>query len=107
VSRGTSFRRVLRLVLLAAVLLLAGRLYWVKETRSPTRPVNAPPGTLIIPPGSSADAIGRLLQSQGLVRHPLAFRVLVLLKGVSGSLKAGEYALEGPLTLDQIVDLLA
>jgi UPF0755 protein len=62
---------------------------------------------LIVPPGASADAIGRLLQSQGLVRHPLVFRVLVLLKGVSGSLKAGEYALEGPLTLDQIVDLLA
>ena len=106
-SRGASFRRVLRLVLLAAVLVLAVRLYWVYETRSPMRPGNAPPGTLIIPPGSSADAIGRLLQSQGLVRHPLAFRVLVLLKGVSGSLKAGEYALEGPLTLDQIVDLLA
>ena len=106
-SRGAAFRRAFRLVLLAAVVVLAVRLFWVHETRSPTRPGNAPPGTLIVPPGSSADAIGRLLQSQGLVRHPLAFRVLVLLKGVSGSLKAGEYALEGPLTLDQIVDLLA
>ncbi len=106
-SRAADLRRVFRLVLLAAVMGLGFRLFWVHETRWPTRPENAPPVALIVPPGSSADAIGRLLQSQGLVRHPLAFRVLVLLKGVSGSLKAGEYALEGPLTLDQIVDLLA
>jgi peptidoglycan lytic transglycosylase G len=107
VSRGAAFRRFLRLALLAAALGLGLRLFWVRETRTPTRPANAPPGELIVPPGSSADAIGRLLQSQGLVRHPLLFRILVLVKGVSGSLKAGEYALEGPLTLDQIVDLLA
>jgi UPF0755 protein len=107
VSRGAAFRRFLRLALLAAALGLGLRLFWVHETRTPTRPANAPPGELIVPPGSSADAIGRLLQSRGLVRHPLVFRILVLVKGVSGSLKAGEYALEGPLTLDQIVDLLA
>src|SRR6266571_8947851 len=101
------FRPLLRLALLAAVLGLSLRLFWQLETRSPLRPPDAPPRELVIPPGASAEAIGRLLQEQGLVRHPLVFRVLVLLKGVGGSLKAGEYALEGPLTLEQIVDLMA
>ena len=101
------FRHLLRLGLLAAVVGLSLRLFWELETRSPLRPPDAPPGELVIPPGASAEAIGRLLQEQGLVRYPLVFRVLVLLKGVGGSLKAGEYSLEGPLTLEQIVDLMA
>ncbi len=73
------FRHLLRLGLLAAVVGLSLRLFWELETRSPLRPPDAPPGELVIPPGASAEAIGRLLQEQGLVRHPLVFRVLVLL----------------------------
>ena len=101
------FRDVLRLGLLAAVVALSLRLLWELETRTPLRSPEASPVELVIPPGASAEAIGRLLQEQGLVRYPLVFRVLVLLKGVGGSLKAGEYSLEGPLTLEQIVDLMA
>jgi UPF0755 protein len=106
-GRGTVLRRALRLGLLLLALALALRLAWLHETRFPMREADAPPGELIIPPGATAEAIGRLLQQQGLVRHPLIFRVLVLLKGVGGTLKAGEYSLEGPLNLDQIVDQIA
>ena len=106
-SRGTVLRRALRLALLLIALALALRLAWVHETRFPVRDAAAPPGELIIPPGASAETIGRLLHQQGLVRDPLIFRALVLLKGVGASLKAGEYALEGPLTLDQIADQIA
>ncbi|HSB61719.1 MAG TPA: endolytic transglycosylase MltG, partial [Vicinamibacteria bacterium] len=106
-SLATSLRRILRCGLLAAVAGLGVRAWWVHETRSPLRSPDAPPGVLVVPAGSSAEAVGRLLREQGLVRHPLAFRALVLLKGVGGRLKAGEYALEGPLTLEQLVDLVA
>jgi UPF0755 protein len=95
-------RRVLVVLLLAALLYLA----WHKETALPVRALLAPPQTLVIPPGASTDAIGGELMDLGLVRHPLIFRALVLLRGARSRLRAGEYLLEGPLSLEEIVDLL-
>lgn len=99
--------RLLRLGFLVLALVLSLRLYWVVETRTPVRPVDAAPQTLVVVPGSSAETIGRQLADLGLVRHPLVFRVLVFVRGVGSALKAGEYSLEGPMSLEQIVDVLA
>ncbi len=99
--------RVLRLGFLLLALVLSLRLYWIVETRTPVRAVDAPPQPLVVAPGASAETIGRQLTDLGLVRHPLVFRALVLVRGVGSALKAGEYSLEGPLSLDQIVDVLA
>ena len=40
------------------------------------------------------------------MRHPVIFRVLAFLRGDSGRLRAGEYSLDGPLSLDDIVGML-
>jgi peptidoglycan lytic transglycosylase G len=96
-----------RRLLWVAALLAGARLAWVYETRYPVRAADDPPQTLIIPQGTSADAIGRELQSLGLVRHPFVFRAFVILRGQQGELKAGEYSFDGPLSLAQIVDQLA
>ncbi len=77
-----------------------------REVRGPLRSADAPPQTLLVPPGTSAEAIGRQLQELGLLRHPSLFRAFIYAKGVGGRLRAGEYALDGPLTLEQIVDML-
>lgn len=99
--------RALRLGLFVSFVVLAFRLCWILETANPVRTVDAPPQGLVVVPGASAETIGRQLADLGLVRHPSIFRVLVFVRGVGGILKAGEYSLEGPLSLDQIVDLLA
>ena len=99
-------RLLLRALLLAA-LLLGLRLAWVFETEAPLRAPGAPAVSLVVPPGASADSIGRQLRALGLVGHPLVFRALVSLRGLGGTLKAGEYQLEGPLSLEQIADLIA
>jgi peptidoglycan lytic transglycosylase G len=99
--------RLVRMGLLVLALVLSLRLYWVVETQTPVRAADAAPQPLVVAPGSSAEAIGRQLAEMGLVRHPLVFRLLVLVRGVGGSLKAGEYSLEGPMSLEQIVDVLA
>jgi UPF0755 protein len=104
-GRGRLF---LGLLLLAAALLTAaGWVAWRHETRSLRLTAEAPAERLVVPPGASAEAIGRKLQALGLVRHPLVFRLLVRSRGLGGQLKAGEYALEGPLSLEGIVELLA
>jgi len=100
-------RRGLRVALVLLVAALALRLAWLHETRSHRRDAGASPLTLVVAPGASAEAIGRQLRELGLVRHPLVFRLLVRERGFQGRLKAGEYALDGPLSLDQIADMLA
>jgi UPF0755 protein len=88
-------------------LAVAGGAAWRYETRAVRLAAGAPPVKLVVPPGASAEAIGRKLQALGLVRHPSIFRLLVRARGLGGELKAGEYALEGPLSLEDILELLA
>jgi UPF0755 protein len=100
-------RLVLLPLLVAALLGAAGWAGWRHETRAVRLAADAPTLKLVVPPGSSAEAIGRKLEALGLVRHPLLFRLLVRSRGLGGQLKAGEYALAGPLSLEQILELLA
>ena len=95
-------RRALLLGLLAAALYLG----WRAATELPLRAPNQPPLALVVPEGASAGSIARQLQELGLVRHAALFHALVLLRGDVARLRAGEYALEGPLSLAQIVDKL-
>ncbi len=91
------------LVLLAGVLAAA----WRYEVSSTKIPAGAFPVKLVVPPGASAEAIARQLHALRLVRHPLVFRAVARWRGVSAQLKAGEYALSGPLSLQGILDALA
>jgi UPF0755 protein len=88
---------------LAAVAWLA----WVHETTTVKLQAGTPPLRLLVPAGANADSIGRDLQALGLTLHPAVFRLLARVRGVSGQLKAGEYELLGPLSLEQILDKLA
>jgi UPF0755 protein len=94
-------RRLFLLLLLLAVAALAG--YY--EIAYPLRDPLEPPNRLVIPQGATTDAIARELQANGLVTNRYLFRLAVLLRGGQGRLRAGEYLLDGPLSLAQIVDV--
>jgi peptidoglycan lytic transglycosylase G len=89
-------------------LLLIALVYgaWFHETRWPVRGPGDPPQPLVVAQGAGVLDIGRQLHQLGLVRHPEVFRVYVLSRGETGRLRAGEYALEGSMSLEQIVDKL-
>jgi UPF0755 protein len=106
-SRGVrALEGLLLAVLVAALAAWGGRAAWRQETRSVKVPAGSPPVRLSVRPGSRAESIGRDLQAAGLTRHALVFRALVRLRGVGGQLKAGDYALRGPLTLEDVLDKL-
>jgi UPF0755 protein len=92
--------------LLLFILLVVGALYlaWYHETKWPVRRASDPPQSLLVEPGTGIAEIGRQLYGRGLVRHPEIFRALVVSKGAAGRLRAGEYSLEGEMSLDEIVD---
>ncbi len=96
----------MRKLILALVLLAVVYGAWLHETRWPVRGASDPPQPLIIAPGARVLDIGRQLQQLGLVRHPEVFRLLVLSRGETGRLRAGEYELTGSMSVDQIIDKL-
>ena len=98
----------LRALLLFGLLLLLGGAYaaWYHDTRMPLRGPQDPPLTLVVEPGASAAEVGRSLHAMGLVRHPEVFHLLVLERRASGKIRAGEYLLEGPLSLEDVLDKL-
>jgi len=102
------WRRPAALSLLALLALVGGAwTAWRQETTSAKIAAGAAPVRLVVPPGASADAISRQLHDLGLVRHPLVFRLLARQRGLGAQLKAGEYTLSGPLSLEGILDVLA
>lgn len=94
-----------RLAFLATLAALAYG-FWLRETRLPVRGSGTPPVTFTVPQGATAESVGRQLKDLGLVRHPLVFRAFVGLQKTGTKLRAGDYAVDGPLTLADIVEML-
>jgi UPF0755 protein len=86
------------------VLLLALSVWaWQLEVQRPIRPLGSEPVAIVIEPGQNAASIARELYNLGCVRHPLIFRALVVERGVSGRIKAGNYALPPQSSLDDVL----
>jgi len=94
---------VRRLFVFLLVVALAGSAFWFHETRWPVRAAQDPPQSLMVNQGDGVRDIGRQLRDLGLVRHPEIFRALVVWRGDTGKLRAGEYELSGSMSLDDIV----
>jgi UPF0755 protein len=96
----------LRKLILLLILIALAYGAWFHETRWPVRGSGDPPQPLVVAQGAGVLDIGRQLHQLGLVRHPEVFRVYVFSRGETGRLRAGEYALEGSMSVEQIVDKL-
>ena len=72
------------------------------------RPVGGGPSRIVvIPPGASTWQIGERLTQAGVIRNPRALVVAARLRGASGRLRHGEYALAPAQSAMQIVDILS
>jgi UPF0755 protein len=96
----------LRKLILFLLLIALAYGAWFHETQWPVRGGGDPPQPLVVAQGAGVLDIGRQLQQLGLVSHPEVFRIYVLSRGETGRLRAGEYSLEGSMSLQQIVDKL-
>lgn len=92
---------------LAILLLLAGlglRVWWRAETESP---VGGPEVEIVIPPGTSTQAIAEQLEAAGVVKRSWTFALLVRLRGDGARLKAGRYRFDGPYSVLDVEQKLA
>jgi len=61
---------------------------------------------LVIPRGVSLEQIADLLAEEGVIEHPLLFRAIIRIKGLSRGLKAGEYAFGPAISMEQVAAVL-
>lgn len=101
-------RRLLAVVLIAA-LVLAGAFIFERMNFAAPGPV-APSGgrqtVVLISPGEHLLAISRQLAADGVVRNSLLFALGVRLRGQSGKLKAGEYAIPSRASMNDVAAIL-
>jgi len=84
-------------------LLAAGAAYNLAQ------PVNATARdtvTVLVKPGMTTQAIGKLLYEKGLIRNVLMFRVVSRLERADGALQAGEYDFSKAMTVREIIGKL-
>ncbi len=96
--------------LFTAALILAGLVgggIAFVESRSRAAGPLANDRVLIIPKESGVAEIADLLQREGLIEHPWAFKVAAWTSGRASGLKAGEYLFKARVSQREILDIIA
>lgn len=98
---------VLALAVLAAFCVAAASLVSYLEAGAFAAPGPATAETvLVIAPGTSLNAIANRLETEGVVRHAMWFRLAVLRRGGAEALRAGEYAIPAQASMADIYDMV-
>ena len=97
------------LILLFSVILvfgvvLGGSFWWL----SSIKPVSTSNEKIsfVIPKGDTAMEIAGKLKENGLIRSPLAFKILIQTSGKSSDIQAGEYDISPDMNLNQVLQEL-
>ncbi|MEZ5920462.1 MAG: endolytic transglycosylase MltG [Parvularculaceae bacterium] len=90
-------------VLAVSALAVGGYFAWREASRPGPLASEA---VVLLKPGASVRAMGRLLGDAGAVRYPDLFVAAVRLKGAQSKLKAGEYAIPANASVLDIIDIL-
>ncbi|HEV3245517.1 MAG TPA: endolytic transglycosylase MltG [Candidatus Paceibacterota bacterium] len=84
-------RRTLIIIIVVGVLAAAAYLFVIQP------PENFPSDQLVtVPEGTSLDAISQTLYDDGVIRSPLAFKIIVMLLGRERGVYAGDYEFKQP-----------
>lgn len=98
--------RLIKLVLVIGGLLVMAGIGGALYLWSNLQPVNSAHQTkvrFVVNPGQSTTSIAQKLSQEGLIRHPLLFRIEVRRRGWDSKLQAGSFELSPAMTLNQII----
>jgi UPF0755 protein len=102
----TWIKRLFLLLVLTAMT-LAGGLAWYGNQPLPLASARVPGSakTVNITPGMHLRSLAMMLHREGVIDHPLVFRLLGRMLGKGGALKVGVYTLNPPLTPLKLFDI--
>jgi len=104
-----AFLRMLIGCLLTAIVIVVGGAaagYWLYRDVTDPGPL-AEARVVVIPPHTGIAGISDLLAQEGVIRHPVAFKIAAEATGRGGALKAGEYEFPASASAVQVMDLIA
>jgi len=93
-----------RLALAGLAIVAAGLAAW--QWLGPYKGYDAESVVIEIPRGEGPSVVASRLQQAGVIRSAWVFRAVTRLRGHAGSLQAGEYEFEGPLSPAEVIDAL-
>ncbi len=106
-ENNRTFLRQLRyygLIVIASLLLTAGIVSLSNDVFAFIKPDRS---TIVtIEQGGGTSAIAKVLKSEGIIKHPLIFRLYCKLKKADGKFQYGDYTLNSNLGYDQIISAL-
>jgi UPF0755 protein len=109
VSRA-AFRKALRIYLatMAVALLAVAIVAWqfVSYPTVPLSPGETKKREFVVERGMALPEIARRLEQQGLIDHPVWFRLVASRRGVAGKIKAGRYELSPSMAPLQVLEVL-
>jgi UPF0755 protein len=97
---------IIAATIIALVVAVSACFIWYQQHLSPVSTDTTKHIRVIIAPGTTPDAIGKILQKDGVIRDSLAFTIYTKLSGTENNLKAGAYSLQPSLSTPAIVDHL-
>ncbi len=99
--------RLFRLGCLAFLICAGFAFYFLHTALTPADPDGVRQAAVVeIPQGATAAGIGEILETKGLIRSALAFRILVRFGGQEGAIRAGHYTLSASENPVRILDHL-
>ncbi len=79
---------------------------WFRDGVYGSSALPARPTSVVIPRGATFAQVVAVLRDDGVLAHPLAFRILARLRHVEGTVKAGEYRFPPRQTSDEVLQRL-
>ncbi len=92
------------LIILLLIFITTGIVYVWSEIYLPIDPNSQEKAVFTIKKGEGAKEISINLKRKRLIKHSSVFRFYVLVKGVSGKLKAGSYSLSKSMNISEMVE---
>lgn len=94
-------RRLLWSFIVIGSLIVIGLFWWWKWAIQPAGEVG--PTVVVVVRGATIDTIGKQLRQAKLIKSVAAFKLMVMKLGVSKSIQAGDFRLDGKMSLAEIV----
>lgn len=105
-KRRSGIIQLVLLILAMALIVSVAFSYYLKQANVPITPDAQETISVEIPKGSSTGQIASLLESEGLIKSTLAFKLKARLDGYDGKFQAGKYVLSPSMTMKAMMDSL-
>jgi len=106
-SIAVLFSKKFNIFILAILTAILGGFFWWRWATQPASALKpAPSKIFVIQKGENLTSVADRLDKEGLIRSFLAFKILILTKGLAGYVQAGDFRLRPSLTTEEVAYIL-